>query len=615
MTLLLTRSKDDAAPTLAALSEAGQTVVHEPLLTIIPGPDAGAEPDIVLDTIQALLATSANAVRAIGKWERAKSLPLYAVGPRTAQTARDLGFTQVEEAGGDVEKLAALAADKLDSGLGPLLHVAGKVRAGDLKGLLEAQNFTVRRVVLYEAEAARRFSDEARIALEAGHIKGVLFYSPRTAEIFVELIKDAGLHEMTQSLTAYCLSANVADRLQGSNWKAIEIADRPDDEAMLALLPPAETPSDLPKITARAKPAPDEPKKAKKPGRLGWRVAGALALVLAGLLLGLFGVASLPQSVQGWFGIKSGDIARVDLSDIEDRLAALEAQQDSLPVVIDDEPLPDHSDAIAALQERLAALEARPQIEADGTVDLSAIENQITSLKLRIAYLAEQIGENGQAGQAGESTVPSAPAADPEAIADLRAELEALAGQVARNRTLAETVEKKVGRAAQSGLAFATLERAVQSGAPFDRELSLITEVPPAAQSALSVLGQYAVQGVETKAALTRSFDPLARKILDAAKTKSDESWLDRLWRNIRSVVSIRPVGEAAGDDAGAIVARAEARLDQGMLADALVELGGLKGLAATVAEDWMTRAHARVAADKALEELNAAMVAAGGAS
>ncbi len=622
MTLLLTRSKEDAAPTLEALESAGHSVAHEPLLTIVSGPDAGAEPDIVLDGVQALLATSANSVRAIRRWDRAKALPLLAVGPRTAQTARDLGFARVDEAGGDVEKLAELAAEKLDAGLGPVLHVAGKVRAGDLKGLLEAQNFTVKRVVLYEAEAAKRFSDEARIALEAGHITGVLFYSPRTAEIFLELVRAAGLDAVLAGLTAYCLSANIADRLQGSNWKAIEIADRPDDAAMLALLP--EPAPDLPRLTASATPEvepADDPKaktpKAKKPGILGWRVAGVLALVLGGLVVGLFGVASLPQSVQGWFGISGGESQSVDLSGIEERLAALEAREDSLPVVTHGEPGPDHSDAIAALADRIDTLEARPVVDADGSVDLSEIENQITSLKLRIAYLAEQMGKAGDGGTAAaEPAAPQAdPQIDPQELADLRAELDALAGQVARNRTLAETVEKKVGRAAQSGLAFATLERAAQSGVPFARELELITEAPPAASGALSVLGRHAVDGVKTKPQLIAAFDPLARDILDAAKTKSDESWLDRLWRNVQGVVTIRPVGEAAGDDAGAIVARTEARLKQGALAEALVEMGKLKGLAATVAEDWVQAARARVETDRALDELSAMMIAAGGAS
>lgn len=625
MTLMLTRSKDDAAGTLEALGKAGHRVLHEPLLTIVPGPDAGAEPDIVLDGVQALCATSANAVRAMRRWDRAKALPLYAVGPRTAQTARDFGFTKVEQAGGDVESLARLVAEKARPGEGPVLHVAGKVRAGDLKGLLEAANFTVKRVVLYEAEAAKRFSAEARTALQSGRIGGVLFYSPRTAEIFLSLVKEAGLADSLKSVTAYCLSANVAERLQGSNWKAVKIADVPEDAAMLALLPqPEKTPEKMPETSEKKadtpKPAPTVPKAAAKPaakpaakktpkparpGRMGWRLAAVLAFILIGLLLGLFGAASLPAPVQAWFGIERGGTGpAVDLSGIEDRLAALEAQADSLPVVVDGEPGPDFTDQIAALEDRLGRLEARPQTvvseEGAATVDLGPLEQRLAALEGRIDGMASALPDTG---------------ADAAELEALRAELEALGEQVARNRTVAESAAKKVGNAAHAGLAYAALERAVMTGQSYARELGLIADAPQAAAPALSILGRYAETGVPTQQVLTDEFETLAGEIVRASKAKTDESWLERLWRNIQSIITIRPVGEAAGEDAGAIVARTEARLARGSLAAAVEELGALRGLAATTAQDWRARADARLSADAALDELRTVMIKTGGAS
>jgi hypothetical protein len=100
------------------------------------------------------------------------------------------------------------------------------------------------------------------------------------------------------------------------------------------------------------------------------------------------------------------------------------------------------------------------------------------------------------------------------------------------------------------------------------------------------------------------------------------QSWYDRPlgWLSsagdwLASQVSVRPVGEVAGDDPGARVARAEVRLSRGDLAAAAKELDGLKGPAAAAAASWLGDAQARLAVDQVVTALQAAAVTRLGAS
>ena len=63
MKVLVTRPEADAAPIAAELAARGHTVMIEPLLTIVPKPDAVVD----LSDVQALALTSANGARVLAQ--------------------------------------------------------------------------------------------------------------------------------------------------------------------------------------------------------------------------------------------------------------------------------------------------------------------------------------------------------------------------------------------------------------------------------------------------------------------------------------------------------------------------------------------------------------------
>jgi uroporphyrinogen-III synthase len=232
MRVLVTRPDADAEPLVEALQGLGFQVLSEPLLAVEPIVAARID----LDGVQALLFTSANGVRAFAELSPERGLPVFAVGDATARAAEGAGFTRTESAGGTVEDLAALAVGRLDPAAGALFHGAASQVAGDLKGLLEAAGFAVRRAVLYRTRPAERLSSRTRQAIAQGGLDAVLFFSPRTADTFVRLSADAGLSSAFASCHAVCLSQAVATRLEALTWRDVHLAARPDQDHLLRAL-------------------------------------------------------------------------------------------------------------------------------------------------------------------------------------------------------------------------------------------------------------------------------------------------------------------------------------------------------------------------------------------
>jgi uroporphyrinogen-III synthase len=240
--LLVMRPEPDCERTAALLRGRGHDVVVAPLLRIEPIADA----DFGQGPLSGVIITSANAVRWLGSHPRRPeivTLPLFAVGERSADAARAAGFSAVISADQDARSLARLIARRQPAGAPPLLYVAAQDRGGDLAGDLAALGVAVKTAVAYRAVKAEVLPDAAREALAAGALEGVLHFSRRTAEAYLDCCSNAGLLRRGLAPAHYCLSAPVAEPLVGAGAAHIRVAARPEEAALLDLLAAAENPS------------------------------------------------------------------------------------------------------------------------------------------------------------------------------------------------------------------------------------------------------------------------------------------------------------------------------------------------------------------------------------
>jgi uroporphyrinogen-III synthase len=227
MRVLITRPQEDAVKIAALLKARGLEPVVAPLLEV----RFHHRPEISLDGVQAVLATSANGVRALAQRTNRRDVPIFAVGPQTEQEARSHGFASVRNAEGDARTLAVAAAEWTSPANGSLLHVKGAEADGALAALLEGRGFEVRSAVLYDV-APIAMPEDTRRLLTDGKIDAALFFSARSARVFAE---DAITFDLANVIAA-CISHSTAAALSLLVFREIRVAEKPNQDALLACL-------------------------------------------------------------------------------------------------------------------------------------------------------------------------------------------------------------------------------------------------------------------------------------------------------------------------------------------------------------------------------------------
>jgi len=591
MRLLVTRPLDDAQELAASLRARSHVAVIEPLLVISPDLRAA----LPLDGVRGLLFTSANGVRAFALRSQRRDLPSFAVGDVSAAAAREIGFTQVEAAGGDVESLAALVAARCRPADGPLLHVAGTVTAGDLAGRLGEHGFDVRRAALYSAEPVKQLSGSCAQELRDGRIDGVVFFSPRTARAFVTLVDTPLLRATTARLTAFALSQAVADAAAPADWRRIVVAKAPNEAALLSSIDQSwtdgienearqnsvqRTPAVAASMTPEPPPAQrglDRPPRGQEASR-GWLLPVLIVAVIAvvALALDIRTLQLLQEPVEP---------PRAVVSDVAERLERLERGLGAVPPVVAQ---------TAALAQRVQQLEA----------GLGALGASLDGVAGRVTALDRDLRQ--------DLARPREPAgADPVALTSAIADTQRLAGEVQRMRTeLGQVASTRALSRRGDGLVLAVgqLREAAAAGRGYADDLAALRKLAGADAALLSMLDRIAAgaaQGVAPISRLKDRFPAMANAAVHAARQGADDgSWWRPIADRLTALIALRRVGEIDGDDVEAILARAERRLDSGDLGAAIEGLAKIEGPATVVIAPWLAQAKSRAGLDAALAEL-----------
>ncbi|TPN32738.1 uroporphyrinogen-III synthase [Mesorhizobium sp. B2-3-3] len=231
--VLVTRHEPGASRTARRLQDKGFQPVLLPLTETVA---LSADARLVADDAVAVAVTSANAVRHASNEIIAAlaALPCHAVGARTAEAARKMGLLPVVEGSGDAESLAggivAAFAGKT------VVYLCGRVRFPIFEQRLEAAGVRVRAVETYDTLPVP-YSDETVLArLSSEPVDAVLLYSAKAAVALQALVKRPALKGLFKNTRIFVLSARIAAAFDDSAGKAIRIAARPDEEALLALL-------------------------------------------------------------------------------------------------------------------------------------------------------------------------------------------------------------------------------------------------------------------------------------------------------------------------------------------------------------------------------------------
>lgn len=210
--VLVLRPEPGASATVERARQRGIEAIALPLFEIEPvswnAPEASG--------FDGLLLTSANAVRCGGdQLKDLRGLPVYAVGTSTAEAAREAGF--------DIASTGEAGVDRLLGSIDPelkLLHIGGEDRR-EPNGPKQQITF----VPVYRSKARDNVEEPAGRCV-------ALIHSTRAAERFGELVDSSNIDRKTIAIAAISPDAASA---AGEGWAAVEAADEPNDEAVLAL--------------------------------------------------------------------------------------------------------------------------------------------------------------------------------------------------------------------------------------------------------------------------------------------------------------------------------------------------------------------------------------------
>lgn len=231
MRILVFRPSADAERTAEALRARGNEPIVAPLFSVSRLPEPHPQ-----GPFDAIVLTSGNGAPALADlpadW---RELPVFAVGERTAEGAREAGARNVRIAGGDRHALVTLITETFPAPA-RLLLIAGRDRHEDVEKRLKEAGYEPVTWVGYVAEAAKALPEIAVTALREGRVDAALHYSARGAATFLTLAKAASLSQQALEPTQICISAAAAEPLIAAGAGTVLVAEYPEEQALLAAL-------------------------------------------------------------------------------------------------------------------------------------------------------------------------------------------------------------------------------------------------------------------------------------------------------------------------------------------------------------------------------------------
>lgn len=286
---------------------------------------------------------------------------------------------------------------------------------------------------------------------------------------------------------------------------------------------------------------------------------------------------------------------------------------------------PDLSPRLAAIEQRLSELAARPAPAAPDPKPLNDIATRLGKLETAVSAPRPLVtdpvvlGRITAAESAAKSTADNV-ASLTRRVDGLEATLRDTNGQlqqlaVATAELQARVRETGAGADRPSRLAAVTaaLRAAVERGEPFAAELAIEKSLGADA-SLVGELEPFAASGLPSPAVLGQELAAVIRPMLAAqAEPPHDSTFLDKLQAHAEKLVKTRPIDEARGDDRVAVLTRIEQRAGKGDIAGALSEFSKLppEVRAQPPLQAWTAKVEARGKAVEAARRLAADAVTA----
>ncbi len=205
--ILLTRPKKLSSKIAKNLAQKNLSSLIQPLFSIAPIDNF--QP--INRKLQAILITSSAAVFALEKLAIKKDFLILAIGQKTADKIKKLGYKNVLIATGSAASLLNLALENLSKSSGLIIYLSGEIITLDLAQKLQEQNFSAQRIVTYKTTPRKKLSGTTIDEIKNGNVSEVWIYSKNSLKIFYKLAKQHNLLECLNGIKILCLTEGIAD--------------------------------------------------------------------------------------------------------------------------------------------------------------------------------------------------------------------------------------------------------------------------------------------------------------------------------------------------------------------------------------------------------------------
>ncbi len=228
MNIIFTRPLMDSEDLMAGLFSLGHKMIHIPTLKISPIKTKIVE----LNNYDAVIFTSANAIKYLKTSSKNKNIICFCVGSITEKIARANGFINTISAGGTVNALKNLILNnaRLNKG-NKIAYVCGDNISTDLDSDLLKEGFEVKKIINYQSEKITQISDQDKKLVETNPPHLIFVYSKRSAESFIQLVKKYSLYPLMTGSVVMCISKKVSDVFIKEGWKKTKVFN-PGDELL-----------------------------------------------------------------------------------------------------------------------------------------------------------------------------------------------------------------------------------------------------------------------------------------------------------------------------------------------------------------------------------------------
>ena len=229
MHILLTRPLEDSSEMILKFTTLGHKVSHLPLLKI-----EQVKFDVTdFSVFKAIIFTSANAIKFLGKNNLDKNIFCFCVGSMTEKKARSAGFQNVFAAEGNVSNLKELILQNYELKETPLLYISGEIITTDLDQQLLKEGYAVKRIINYKVNHTENFDENFVNELKQNMPDIVYVYSQNSASSFLNFIKINQTENLWMNTNLMCIGEKTSSILNEIKWKKIFLFNPGEEEFLL----------------------------------------------------------------------------------------------------------------------------------------------------------------------------------------------------------------------------------------------------------------------------------------------------------------------------------------------------------------------------------------------